>query len=395
MKAFKLKKIKITKNEKITILSLILLIISLILIYPDSPKKSPIFSLHTDYSNNLKKFNFDGTMQSEVVFDNQYANVVYQNKGVDEIHYIDLKNKKEVGYLDFVKDNKESEFAEKIKSLLLKKYPTRIVEVLTGKAVASYNFYTSYLYIKYDITGLLESSRTFELKVYYNEIADYLEFNTPKVDDAISEDGYNYDPQKISVSFTFDDGPNGKKTQKLVEALEDYKMSATFFMVASKIPSDATTVTKVSESHSEIGYHSLNHAYFTKQSEKTIKDEFVKANKMLVDITGKEFKLTRPPYGAYNKKTLNALDNAFIRWDLDTNDWQYKDPDYIENYVLENYQDGSIILFHDSYNTSVDAAIELMEILYLKDIQVVSVSKLAELKGVVLENHEVYYSFTK
>ena len=111
------------------------------------------------------------------------------------------------------------------------------------------------------------------------------------------------------------------------------------------------------------------------------------------DITGGNFKLTRPPYGSYTKTTLNAIDNAFIRWNLDTNDWKYKDPEYIKNYVLENISNNSIILFHDSYDTTVEAIYDLIPILYLKDIQVMSVTNLANLRGMTLENHVVYYDF--
>jgi len=395
MEKFKLKKVKITKNETIIILSLLLLIACLYLLYPVNTFDNETSYLSDSKVGDISDFSFEGKLVSETIFDDKYAYVTYQNGNVKKSYYLDLLNNEVTDYLGFIKDEYENDFKNKVHELLLRKFPTSIVTVLESKAKAAYIFTDEYLMINYDVKNILETTREFNLKVYYVEIDKYLEFATKKAVDVTYDDGFNYDENKVSISFTFDDGPNGKKTKQLIDALEDYKMSATFFMVASKLEGDQDTVKKVSDSHSEIGYHSLEHKYFTSQTTKEIQSDFKKANTSLKAITGKYFHLTRPPYGDYNKNVLNAIDNAFIRWDLDTNDWRYKDVEYIQNYVLDNFKDGSIILFHDSYNTSVEAAISLMETLYLMDVQVVSVSELAKLKDIKLEDHNVYYSFTK
>jgi len=80
-------------------------------------------------------------------------------------------------------------------------------------------------------------------------------------------------------------------------------------------------------------------------------------------------------------------------WSLDTNDWKNKNSDYLVNYVVNNVKDGDIILFHDSYDSTVDAIEELLPILYSKGYQVMSVSELAKIKGKILENGKVYNKF--
>ena len=392
MKKFKLRKVKITpKDIQITIFILVMLLILIIPlklgdnIVVSMPSKTP--------SEIIKSFNYEGELTSLNIFQNEYASILYKTDEVYKGHLINLKAEKEVLYNDFIKEEEINNFNNKIHELLLLKYPKIIVNILENDANKEYSFEDRELVIYFYPINNLETTRKFNIRVNYQEIYQYLNFDVTLDETYSNESGYDYDSSKRTVSFTFDDGPNNTKTIAILSALEDYKMSATFFMVGYKLENDAQTVISGAKSHSEIGYHSYKHSYFTKQSTDEIKREFKNSDDILYNLTGKHFILTRPPYGAYNKNTLNAIDNIFIRWNLDTNDWRYKDVDYIENYVLSNITDGDIILFHDSYATSVDAVIDLIEKLYMMDIQVVSVSKLAELKNINLENHEVYYSF--
>lgn len=395
MEQFRLKKLKVTKIEKVSVFILIILICFVYLFYPVNIVERIVSynNAATDSKKVIKSFAFPGTFQKQMIFEDQYANVIHINNGQTESHFINVKEKKEVAFKDFVKDNMENAFLEKEKDLLLLKYPLLIVDVLVNDLDKTYVFEDDYLHITYNVSDEIETTRKFTLKIYYNEIASYLEFVPPIVESYENESGFIYDANKISVSFTFDDGPNGKKTQTLIDALEDYKMSASFFMVGNKLYYDAETVKKVYNSHSEVAYHSYKHEYFTRQSMTQIQEEFIISNNLLYEITGGHFKLTRPPYGAYNAQTLEAIDNAFIRWNLDTNDWRYRDVEYIKKYVLDNLSDGSIILFHDSYQSTIDAVLDLIKTLYLMDVQVLNVTELAKLKGVNLENHEVYYDF--
>lgn len=370
----------------------LILIAILYFLYPINTKEdNKINTSKINVDAYIASFNFLGTMEHKIVFDNKYINAVFQNNGKIESHFLCTDTLKEVTFNDFIKIDKRNEFVLKETELLQLKYPKKIVDVLINLD-KEYILYDDYIYIDYKSS--LETERTFNLKMYYKEVYEYLNFSPIVNGNYQNETGFNYSNNKISVALTFDDGPNGKKTQTLIDALEDYKMSATFFMVGRKLNSDRNTVLYVSNSHSEIGYHSYNHAYMTKQSIKDIQDEFASANDMLRSITGKEFKLTRPPYGSYNKDIVSSINNAFILWNLDTNDWRYKDVEYIKNHVLDNLKDGDIILMHDAYQTSIDAALELIDILYMKDIQVLSISQLANLKKFDIENNKVYKRFS-
>ncbi|MBE6155695.1 MAG: hypothetical protein E7164_02955 [Firmicutes bacterium] len=391
---FKLKLIKATEVEKIIVFLLVIAVSILYLMYPISLSKDSEFNEKVNINDVISQFAFAGELQKQTIFAGEFGNIVYLNEGNIESHFISISQKKEITINELIKDECEKDFLEKERELLLLKYPQKYVELLLSAAEKIYVFQDDYLEVNYNVIHLINTKRTFNLKMYYKEIADYLEFSIHINPEVQNENGFIYDPNKVSISFTFDDGPNGKRTQALIAALEDYKMTATFFMVGNKLYNDANTVKIVYDSHSEVGYHSYKHAYFTMQSEAVIKEEFAISNQILSEITGGgQLKLTRPPYGAYDKKTLNAIDNVFVRWDLDTNDWRYRDVQYIIDYVLNNYSDGSIVLFHDTYQTSIDAAVALIDTLYLLDVQVLSITDLANLKGINLQLHEMYYDF--
>ena len=100
----------------------------------------------------------------------------------------------------------------------------------------------------------------------------------------------------------------------------------------------------------------------------------------------------KPPYGSYNDDVVSTLPLSFILWNLDTNDWKYRDANHAKEYVMKNYKDGAIILFHDSYNDSVEAVKMIVPLLKEKGVQITSVSRLAKLKGINLEPYTAYKS---
>ena len=60
------------------------------------------------------------------------------------------------------------------------------------------------------------------------------------------------------------------------------------------------------------------------------------------------------------------------------------------NYVMDNVSDGSIILMHELYQTSLEALEILLPKLYAAGYQVVSVGELASLQGKELQAGHAY-----
>ena len=80
-------------------------------------------------------------------------------------------------------------------------------------------------------------------------------------------------------------------------------------------------------------------------------------------------------------------------WSVDTLDWKTRNADSTVNAILKNVKDGSVVLMHDLYSQSAEAAVRAIPELISRGYKLVTISELAESKGVSLENGKAYSSF--
>lgn len=325
------------------------------------------------------------------IFKESFINYLYKNSDNDYISKIySYDTKEELEITDLINEDYIEEYNNKIKELIYLKYPKFIGDILSkldGKN--SYIFKDNELIIYFNEYNI-DTDLILYLKVNYNEIYKYLNFTVNLSSEYKNESGYDYDSNKKSIAFTFDDSPNIGKTNRLISILKDNYATSTFFMIGEKMELNKDLVSLVNSSPNEIGSHTYSHKNLNKLDIEEIKEDYLKVNSIYKDITNKELKLFRPPYGI-NKDTYGNM--SVILWSLDTLDWKIRNSDYIVNTVLNNISDGDIVLFHDSYNTTIDAVEKLLPILYNKGYQIVSVSTLAKLKNISLNSNQVYYSF--
>ena len=52
-----------------------------------------------------------------------------------------------------------------------------------------------------------------------------------------------------------------------------------------------------------------------------------------------------------------------VGWTVDPRDWDLKNTDTVVKHVVSHVEDGSIILLHDVYDTSVEAAFQIIDAL--------------------------------
>lgn len=325
------------------------------------------------------------------IFKESFINYLYKNSDNDYISKIySYDTKEELNITDLINGDFIEDYNNKIRELIYFKYPKFIGDILSkldGKN--SYIFKDNELIIYFNDYNI-DTDLILFLKVNYNEIYRYLNFTVNLSSEYKNESGYDYDSNKKSVAFTFDDSPNIGKTNRLINILKDNYATSTFFMIGEKMELNKDLVSLVNSSPNEIGSHTYSHQNLNKLDTEEIKEDYLKVNSIYKDITNKELKLFRPPYGI-NKDTYG--NTSVILWSLDTLDWKIRNSDYIVNTVLNNISDGDIVLFHDSYNTTIDAVERLLPILYKKGYQIVSVSALAKLKNTTLNNNQVYHSF--
>ena len=197
--------------------------------------------------------------------------------------------------------------------------------------------------------------------------------------------------EKKTIALTFDDGPSSF-TNRLLDCLSENDVKATFFLVGYEIASFPDEVKRMEELGMEIGNHTADHADLTTLNAEDVVYQIDTVNTQLNDLIGHGATALRPPYGAVNDTVKSNASLPMILWSIDTLDWESKDPEKIVDTVLSEVEDGSIILMHDIYSTTVDAVEILIPELLSQGYELVTVHELAENFNVTLENGVTYNS---
>ena len=201
-----------------------------------------------------------------------------------------------------------------------------------------------------------------------------------------NEDGsYNPNRKKTMIALTYDDGP-GLYTDELLACLEENGAHATFFMLGQNVEGNEETIQKMAEIGCELGSHSWDHSQLTYLDLDSVADQFERTDNALIEACGQAATVARAPYGDGNSEIYNTVGKPFFLWSLDTLDWSTMNVDSNYKAVMEgDLTDGSIILFQDIHEPSVEASLKIIPELVEKGYKLVTVSELAEAKGVDLQ----------
>lgn len=178
------------------------------------------------------------------------------------------------------------------------------------------------------------------------------------------------------VALTFDDGPSPKYTPLLLDGLKERNVRATFFLLGKNVKENQELVQRMQAEEHLLGNHTYNHVQLNKIPETTARQEILKTNNEIYEATGKYPEYMRPPYGAWKKNMELYVEMLPVFWDIDTLDWKSQNVDAILKAAGEEPEDGSIILMHDEYQTSVEAALLLIDRLKEKGYEFVTVDEL-------------------
>lgn len=186
---------------------------------------------------------------------------------------------------------------------------------------------------------------------------------------------------KKVIALTFDDGPKAGTTNIILDALKKYNANATFFVLGSMAEKNPELLKEIAERGHEIGSHSWDHPQLTKMGNKDIQDQIERTKALIQKITGYAPTVFRPPYGSINQAVYHCLgDTPVAMWDIDTEDWRYRNKNYIVQSVMDGVGDGKTVLMHDIYPTSAEAAVEVIRQLKTQGYEIVSVSELKEIQ---------------
>ncbi len=178
------------------------------------------------------------------------------------------------------------------------------------------------------------------------------------------------------VALTFDDGP-GEHTDEVLDALADHDAAATFYLLGSKVGNLPDTVARMADEGHEIGNHSWEHDDLATLSGDEVEDDLRRTDEAIEDVTGEKPATMRPPYGSLDDTVRGAVDRPIVLWDVDTLDWQSRDSGAVTDVTLEETARGSVVLFHDIHESTVDAVPDILDGLAGDGYHFVTVSDLA------------------
>ena len=198
------------------------------------------------------------------------------------------------------------------------------------------------------------------------------------------------------VALTFDDGPSGKYTRQLLDGLYDRGVQATFLLCGYRMRDYPDLTRRIYDEGHEIGYHGFTHKNMKTMSRREIAQELTDSQALLPEGCRPVF--LRPPGGCCSdavRQVAEARNLAILNWSVDPRDWATHDTAAVERSVLKNIKDGDIVLLHDMSASSVQAALDIIDVLLEQEYEIVTVSCLARLREAKLKPGQTYSRFPK
>lgn len=181
------------------------------------------------------------------------------------------------------------------------------------------------------------------------------------------------------IALTFDDGPS-PYTDRLLQILKDNDAKATFFEIGNKVAANPAGAKRVVDAGMELGSHTWEHPNMTTIPPEDIAAQFSRANDAIVAATGHAPSLYRPAGGLSNaavRETAGKFGLAEILWDVIPFDWANDSNTAATRAVLmAQIKPGSVVLFHDTYSSTVDLVYQFIPVLKANGYRLVTVSEL-------------------
>jgi peptidoglycan/xylan/chitin deacetylase (PgdA/CDA1 family) len=181
------------------------------------------------------------------------------------------------------------------------------------------------------------------------------------------------------IALTFDDGPS-PFDGRLLQILKDNDAKATFFLIGNKVAANPAGAKQIADAGMEIGSHTWEHPNMATLPMEDIAPQFAKANDAIVAATGRTPTLYRPAGGLSTdavRQTAATFGLGEILWDVIPFDWANdSNTAATRQLLMSQIKPGSVVLFHDTYSSTVDLVYQFIPVLKANGYRIVTVSEL-------------------
>lgn len=210
-------------------------------------------------------------------------------------------------------------------------------------------------------------------------IADTPATVEPQLKNSVISQGDSNLPE---VALTFDDGPSDAYTPQVLSILQQKNVHATFFCIGEQVQDEPDLVQQEYSAGHIVGNHSWSHPDLTTLSPSDVQTQLGKTSAAIQQAMGVLPTLFRPPYGAISESVKDQIADrgmTSVLWSVDTEDWQMPGSDAIVKTVLDQAENGAIILMHDGggdRSQTVDALPTIIQSLQQRGLQLVTAQQL-------------------
>jgi len=186
-------------------------------------------------------------------------------------------------------------------------------------------------------------------------------------------------PRHPWIALTFDDGPHPVMTERLLSALKDEGVPATFFIVGKMAVRHPEIVQEIARQGHEVANHTFSHPNLARLDSKDVLNELAQTRAVIQKLTGQDSRLYRPPGGDYSRQSLNIASKAgyhMVLWDILTKDVNGAPAAVMQRHILNNATDGAIVLMHSGVQTTVEMLPGVIEGLRREGYHFVTVSQI-------------------
>ena len=197
--------------------------------------------------------------------------------------------------------------------------------------------------------------------------------------------------QKL-IALTFDDGPRRSTTTALLDGLAQRGVHATFFLIGSQIEVNRDVVRRMDREGHQIGIHTYDHVQLTGLNRADFDAQVEKTRSELISVLDHNDFLLRPPYGILDDSVKAWAGCPIILWSIDPEDWSDQNTERVVQEVVAQARDGGIILMHDIFPESVDAALQIVDALHAQGYWFCTIDELFDARGISLEAGKSYWN---